>query len=196
MDSSNSRFTAQTIAQWGPELPVLRGERTEVRELEVDDAPALYRILSLPDVKDLYSPPPATVSEFADYIRLAHQRRQQGRYVSFAVVNLSTNEACGLFQLRRLLGTTHAAEWGFALDPSVWGSGMFEESASLIVRFAFTSLQLHRLEARVLTSNKRAAMALMKLGASPEGVLRQSFEQNGRFLDQTMWSIIRPEDRA
>ena len=53
----------------------------------------------------------------------------------------------------------------------------------------FGIVELHRLEARVVIDNRRAASALMKLGATPEGTLRQAFAQNGRYLDSILWAI-------
>ena len=43
--------------------------------------------------------------------------------------------------------------------------------------------------------NGRGNAALRKLGAVQEGILRQSFLRNGRYLDQALWAIL-PEDRV
>ena len=37
--------------------------------------------------------------------------------------------------------------------------------------------------------------ALCKLGASPEGVLQNSFLKNGRYHDQLLWAIVESEWR-
>ena len=57
--------------------------------------------------------------------------------------------------------------------------------------FAFKTLLVHRLEARVVVENGRGNGVLNKLGASCEGVLRQSFRKDGTGMDQMLWSIVR-----
>jgi RimJ/RimL family protein N-acetyltransferase len=39
-------------------------------------------------------------------------------------------------------------------------------------------------------------LALRKLGAVPEGVLRQSFCRHGQVMDQTLWSLIASDWRC
>jgi RimJ/RimL family protein N-acetyltransferase len=40
------------------------------------------------------------------------------------------------------------AEWGFAVGSAFWGTGVFRESAELLLAFAFETIGVHRLEAR------------------------------------------------
>ena len=103
--------------------------------------------------------------------------------------------AVGLFQVRRLEPSFATAEWGFAIAATFWGSGMFVESARLVLDFVFDQIGATRLEARAALSNGRGHGALRKLGAVREGLLRKSFWRNGEHFDQVLWSIL-PEDRA
>ena len=64
------------------------------------------------------------------------------------------------------------------------------DSARLVLDFSFRHLGVHRLEARAAVQNGRGNGALRKLGAVPEGTLRQSLPRNGAFLDQILWSIL------
>ena len=56
--------------------------------------------------------------------------------------------------------------------------------------FAFETLGVHRLEARAAVRNGRGNGALRKLGAVPEGDLRQSFLRDGQYTDQILWAIL------
>lgn len=67
------------------------------------------------------------------------------------------------------------------------------DSAELILEFAFTTLGVHRLEARAALRNGRGNGALKKIGAVQEGVLRRSFLRNGEYLDQALWAILADE---
>jgi ribosomal-protein-alanine N-acetyltransferase len=89
-----------------------------------------------------------------------------------------------------------SAEWGFALGSAFWGTGVFQESARLVLAFVFETLQVHRLEARAAVRNGRGHGALQKMGAVPEGVLRKSLFKDGTYLDQTLYAIIVDDWRA
>lgn len=82
------------------------------------------------------------------------------------------------------------AEWGFAIGSSHWGTGVFVESADLVLAFAIEVLGVRRLEARAAVLNDRAGRALRKVGATPEAVLRGSFFRNGERLDQMLHTIV------
>ena len=88
------------------------------------------------------------------------------------------------------------AEWGFALGSAFWGTGVFEAGAELVLDFAFETLGVHRMEARAAVRNGRGNGALLKLGAVPECTLRKSFQKNGQYLDQVLYSILEDDRRV
>jgi len=104
-----------------------------------------------------------------------------------------TDTAVGIFQVRSLDPAFGNSEWGFALAPECWGTGIFMDGAQLVLDFAFEVLGTHRLEARAALKNGRGNAALRKLGAVQEGVLRRSFLRNGEYLDQALWTILQDE---
>ena len=69
-----------------------------------------------------------------------------------------------------------------------------------MIKFAFETVGVHRLEARAAVRNGRGNGALRKIGAVQEGVLRKSFLKNGEYLDQALWTILdedwKPRPRA
>jgi hypothetical protein len=73
--------------------------------------------------------------------------------------------AVGILQLRCLDSTSSDAEWGFVLSAHFWSTGVFFDAANVLVEFAFTTLHVTRLEARIALRNQRARGALQKLGA-------------------------------
>ena len=111
-------------------------------------------------------------------------------YACFAVTLDSTDTAIGIFQLRELEPGFGTAEWGFAIGSAYWGTGVFQEGAELMVKFAFETVGVHRLEARAAVQNGRGNGALRKIGAVQEGLLRKSFLKDGEYLDQALWTIL------
>jgi ribosomal-protein-alanine N-acetyltransferase len=181
-------------SDWKTQLPVLHAKGITLRELRVSDASALLALLATEEVTRFISPPPTTAEGFERFIQWAQREREAGRYVCFAVVPDGSDTAVGLFQIRQLEPTFGTAEWGFAIGSAFWGSGLFVSGARLMVDFAFDVIGVHRLEARAAVENGRGNGALRKIGAVQEGILRKSFHRNGRYLDQSLWTIL-PEDR-
>jgi len=177
-------------SDWRQSVPVLTGALVTLRELELDDAPALLAMLTTEEVSRFISPPPTTVEGLERFILWAQAQRKLGEYVCFAVVPHGTAVAVGLFQVRRLEANFASAEWGFAIGSAYWGTGIFADAGHLTIEFAMTTLGTHRLEARAAVANGRGNGALNKIGAVREGILRRSFLRNGQYLDQALWSIL------
>ncbi len=182
-------------SDWKRQLPVLVGDRVQLRELRLSDAPSLLAMVTAPEVSRFISPPPVTVAGFERFIQWTQDERAAGRYICFAVVPHGMTTPVGLFQLRALEPTFVTAEWGFAVGAPFWGTGVFMDAARLTVEFALETVGVHRLEARAASANGRGNGALAKIGAVKEAVLRQSFLRNGEYIDQVLWSIVREDWR-
>jgi len=183
----------QEVTNWRDGLPTLAGTMTMLRELRLSDAPALLVSMSANDVSRFISPPPATVDGFAKFIEWSHRERAAGRSACYGVVPHGSSAAVGVFQLRSMDPDFATTEWGFALAVEYWGTGLFAESAELVVDFAFEVLGVQRLEARAALKNGRGSGALRKMGAAQEGVLRRSLLRHGEHLDQALWAILRED---
>ena len=196
MDVCEMPATDITSSDWRQHLPVLHGRRVTLRELRATDAAPLFALLSTEEVARFISPPPTTVDGFARFIAWTLRQRANGTYACFAVTLAGHDTAIGIFQVRETEPGFATAEWGFALGSAFWGTGLFQEGAELVLRFAFDTVGVHRLEARAALKNGRGNGALRKVGAVQEGVLRRSFLRNGEYLDQALYSIVDDEWRA
>jgi RimJ/RimL family protein N-acetyltransferase len=185
-----------TSTDWRQKLPVLNGRQDTLRELRASDAPSLFALLTTEEVSRFISPPPTTVEGFERFIAWTLRQRTAGTYACFAITLAGYDTAIGIFQVRETEPGFGTAEWGFALGSPFWGTGVFQDGAELLLRFAFETLGVHRLEARAAIKNGRGNGALRKVGAVQEGVLRKSFLRNGEYLDQALYSIVGEEWRA
>ena len=188
--------TTSTTSDWRHQLPVLTGRQVRLRELRASDAPSLFALLTTEEVARFISPPPSTVEGFERFIAWTLRQRGAGTYACFAVTVVGQDTAIGIFQVRETEPGFATAEWGFALGSPFWGLGIFQEGAELVLRFAFETLGIHRLEARAALRNGRGNGALRKIGAVQEGVLRKSFLRHGEYLDQALYAIVEEDWQA
>jgi RimJ/RimL family protein N-acetyltransferase len=184
------RETVVTASDWKAGLPVMAAASFTLRDLQLADAPSLLAMLTTEEVARFISPPPTTVEGFERFIIWAQNERQAGNYACFAVVPTGMTTAVGIFQVRSLEKGFSTAEWGFAIGSAFWGTGMFAESARMVIDFAVDVIGVNRLEARASVANGRGNGALRKIGAVQEGVLRRSFVRHGVHHDQVLWGIV------
>ena len=177
-------------SDWRTGLPVLTGSQVVLRELRAADAASLFALLTTEEVARFISPPPTSVEGFERFIAWTLRQRASGSYVCFAVTVAGSDTAVGIFQVRQLDPGFGMAEWGFALGSAFWGTGAFQDGATLLLDFAFGTLGVHRLEARAAVENGRGHGALVKMGAVPEGRLRKSFLRHGTFHDQILYALL------
>ena len=187
--------SSAVASNWHEQLPVLASPGVVLRQLKQSDAASLFMLLTTEEVARFITPPPTTLAGFEQFITWAIDRQRQGKVAFFAVTLRGSDTPVGLFQLRGLDATFTTAEWGFALGSPYWGTGLFPQGAELTLGFAFETLGVERMEARSMVANARGNGALRKVGATPEGRLRQSFEKDGRRHDQYLWSILAEEWR-
>jgi [ribosomal protein S5]-alanine N-acetyltransferase len=198
MQPAISHVTTDQVASpdWRERLPVLAGEQVVLRELRASDATSLFAMLTSDEVARFISPPPSSIEGFEKFIAWTLRQRAAGAYVCFAVTLKGYDTAIGIFQVRQAEPGFGTAEWGFALGAPFWGTGVFQESAELVLDFVFETLSVHRLEARAAVRNGRGNGALLKLGAVQEALLRKSFLRSGQYLDQMLYTILDEDWRA
>lgn len=174
---------------WSTFLPALTTPTLTLREPQASDAVPLCRHLATDEVGRLMMPPPPTPQGFQQFFGWVRRQRAAGRCFCYVIQPAGEREPVGLIQARAIEPGYGIAEWGFCVGRSYWGTGLFVDAARLLADFLFRQVGVRRLEARVVLPNVRAAGALRKLGADPEGILRSGLEVHGTRLDQTLWAL-------
>jgi ribosomal-protein-alanine N-acetyltransferase len=174
---------------WTDRVPPLRGDLTTLREVAAADVYSLFTLFSDPAVSTYMAPPPPTLAKFAGFVEWSHQEREQGHGLCFGLVPDGMTAAVGILQVRSLDSTLSSAEWGFVLSTHFWSTGVFLDAASVLADFAFTTMHVDRLEARIATRNRRAHAAVQKLGARFESTLPPSSPQGVPRDPEMVWAL-------
>lgn len=172
-------------------LPVLMGRRVLLREPREGDAAPIFEHTSDPEVTRFLSfDPPRVIEETELFIARARESRLHDREYAFVIANLATDEPLGVIALRHMDLMTSTAQIGTWVARRHWGTGVNSEAKGLLLDYAFDELGLHRIEARIPSSNERSLRAFEKLGAVCEGTLRESFVKDGRHEDTHLYAIL------
>jgi RimJ/RimL family protein N-acetyltransferase len=167
-------------------LPTLSRGEIRLREVSVDDAPALTALFAQEEVSAFLSPPPATVEDFVTWIELSRSRHVEHKAACYSVFTTNSDQPLGLFMCVRGTPTEDTGEIGFALSPTVWGTGVFRETADLYISFLFEHWELPTLTGRTLARNHRGLGAMRKLGAT---IVEQTIREGEA---EFVWQIKRP----
>ena len=82
---------------------------------------------------------------------------------------------------------------GYQLFAGFTGHGYMSEAVELVLRYAFSDLKLHRVEANVQPGNKPSIHVLERNGFTKEGFSRRYIKISGRWRDHERWAIIRDD---
>lgn len=177
---------------WTDRVPPLHGDLTTLREISASDAYSLFTLLSNPAVTAHMAPAPPTLAKFAGFVEWSGRQRAQGHGVCFGIVPEGMTAAVGILQLR-LDSTLSDAEWGFVLSAHFWSTGLFTDAANALMGFAFTTMGVQRLEARIALRNQRAHGAVKKLGARFESTREEASPRGIPRDPEAVW-ILREDD--
>lgn len=99
--------------------------------------------------------------------------------------------AIRLFHVRR--GVALTGTIGYWLGEPFVRRGYMQDAVETLIRFAFTGLGLHRLEAACMPENHASAALLAKCGFSEEGYAPAYLKINGAWRDHRLFGLVAPE---
>jgi RimJ/RimL family protein N-acetyltransferase/SAM-dependent methyltransferase len=170
------------------ELP-LRTARLELRELQEQDAAALFGIFSDAEAMKYWSEP-AWVEPDAAVQWVARSRvcMQTGTALCLVLAPLSGGPIVGYINIYAFV--SQRAEIGYILDRAAWGKGLMNEALAAVLRYSFDLLKLRRIEADIDPRNERSVLSLERLGFSREGFLRERWEVGGEISDSVLYGLL------
>ncbi|MFF5209766.1 GNAT family N-acetyltransferase [Streptosporangium sp. NPDC000396] len=89
--------------------------------------------------------------------------------------------------------TSWCWEIAIGLRPSFQGRGIGAEAQRQLAAYLFDHTRAHRIQAFTDSGNRAEQRALEKAGFQREGVIRQAQWRCGRWHDQVLYSLLRPE---
>jgi RimJ/RimL family protein N-acetyltransferase len=175
------------------DVPLLRTARLVLRPLTESDVPALFTIHADPAAMRYWSgtvwkddePGRAMVGRdhnqsLTDHLRLGLELVETGQLIG----------TCTLFQINDQCGR---AELGYMLGSFAWGQGYMREALRAFLAYAFTEMNLNRIEADTDPRNEPSLRLLANLGFVKEGHFRERWVVDGEVSDSAMFGLLRRE---
>lgn len=112
----------------------------------------------------------------------------------FEIHTIEQDRLIGYIILFALSWSHGDAELGIGLgERAYWGQGYGTDAVRVMLRYAFTELNLRRVTLGVFAYNSRAINAYKKAGFKVEGRLRQHLARDGQRDDMIVMGVLREE---
>ncbi|MFI0481457.1 GNAT family N-acetyltransferase [Actinomadura sp. 9N215] len=132
---------------------------------------------------------PKTADEFDGYLRRFDRVAADG----FVICLLSTGAMVGFVNINEIVrGPYLRGVIGYGTFASSAGRGYMTEGLRLLLDYAFTDLDLHRIEADIQPANHRSLNLVKRLQFRKEGYSPNFIKINGRWMDHERWARTAP----
>ena len=170
---------------------VLQSERIKLRPLEREDLPALLELTQDPTLWTYFTHDLSTLAGLEAWAagHFAGDRFQ------FVVVEQGSQQLLGSTGFGNYFPRDQRIEIGWTwLGRAAQGTGTNREMKTLMLNYAFKELGMLRVEFKTDVLNLPARHALLRLGATEEGILRShTLMTHGRRRDTIYYSFLRGE---
>ena len=174
---------------------VLESDRVLLRPLSLEDEVALQLIadddsLWIYGLQDLSQP-----GELNTYILKALADRDNESTAVWVIIDKKSGKVAGCTRLAEISWKDERGQIGWTwIGRDYQGSGLNKEMKFLILSYGFEVLGLTRIEFKADERNHQSRQALLSIGATREGILRQHMKiHNGYIRNTVFYSILRSE---
>lgn len=173
----------------------LSGPNIALRPLEPSDMPTIRSWFNNPQIRPLIGEtrPLSTAGAEAYLERI---QRDDAR-VWFMIIERASERLIGECGLLRMMPDWRTTDLSIILgEPDSWSHGYGTEAITLLMDYAFGTLNFHRIAIGVVGFNTRALRFYEKVGFRREGIQRDGYYYNHSYHDFVMMSILEHEFRA
>jgi diamine N-acetyltransferase len=112
--------------------------------------------------------------------------------IFFTICSVETDKPIGITAFHRIDWVGRMAIFYIAIaEKENWSKGYGKETTSLMVRYAFETLNLNRVQLHVAVENEAAVNVYKKCGFVVEGTLRQAMYHRNRYSDFYVMGILK-----
>jgi ribosomal-protein-alanine N-acetyltransferase len=153
-------------------------------------------IAAMLDSARFHSPWVTGVSTDAEYDHLLVRAADERHDPNF-VCRVEDGVIVGFFNLGEIVrGYFQSAYLGYGAVARYAGNGYMTEGMELLLRKAFTELELHRVEVNIQPANSRSIALAERTGFVHEGFSERYLKINGRWRDHKRYAIRVEQWRA
>jgi RimJ/RimL family protein N-acetyltransferase len=180
---------------WVQHPVTLQGKRICLMPLENEDVSGLYNIGANKKLWEFGVIDYSNEEKFKKAYHKAIIDREQGTQYPFVIFHIQENRFIGSTRLFDIEPKHRKLEVGWTwLVQEFWGSGINRECKFLLLSHCFEVLKTERVQFKTDEKNVRSRIALDRIGAKMEGILRKDkIKEDGNSRNTVYYSIISEE---
>jgi RimJ/RimL family protein N-acetyltransferase len=174
---------------------VLENDHVLLRPFKPEDAAQLESIVYDEDIWRYMISRISNRQELDTWMQAALTDRAAGQRYTFIIVDKASGSIAGSTAFGNVSDRDKRLEIGWTwLARGFRGNGLNRQCKFLLLSYAFEVLQYERVELKADALNMRSRKAMLKIGATEEGILRShTLMHDGRRRDTIYYSMLRSE---
>ena len=170
----------------------LEGSIVRLEPLRIDHVPALVEVGLDPDLWALTTVQVTSEADMLAYVREALKDQEAGTALPFATIDRASNRVVGSTRFGNYAAAHRRIEIGWTWIAAPWQrTAVNTEAKLLMLEHAFEVLGARRVELKTSALNARSRNAMLRIGATEEGTMRQHMiNADGSSRDSVYFSIL------
>lgn len=173
----------------------LEGERVRLEPMREDHLDALTEAGAFDELWKWTHAKATTRESMESYMNAALTEAARGIALPFVTVDKATGRVIGSTRFGNIDRENRRAEIGWTwITPAFQRTHVNSEAKYLMLRHAFDVWGCIRVELKTDVLNEKSRMAMLRMGATEEGVLRKhGITYSGRYRDTIYYSVLDTE---
>jgi RimJ/RimL family protein N-acetyltransferase len=179
-----------------PTPVVLEGRVVRLEPLDQSHAGDLLRAIEIAsDWQWMPRPAPADLAAMTQWVEDARTCAADGSAIPFAIIDRSTDTACGSTRFLDIRRGDLGLEIGWTWVGRAWQrTAVNTDCKRTLLGHAFDTLGAQRVQLKTDSRNERSQQAIERIGGVREGILRRHMlRPDGTWRDSVMYSVVRDE---
>jgi RimJ/RimL family protein N-acetyltransferase len=178
-----------------PQPITLTGPFVRLEPLTIEHVPALARVGLDPSIWNWIPTPLPDIDAMRAWVALGLDEQRRGLALPFAIVDAPTGEVIGSTRFANIDAANRRLEIGWTwLAVSHQRSAANTNAKRLLLGHAFDALGAMRVELKTDALNEKSRNAILRIGATQEGIFRKHLiTASGRVRDTVYFSILDTE---
>ena len=174
---------------------ILQNERVRLEPLASVHYDNLWKVAQHQQLWQFTSVKIDSEESFKQYFLQALDERKNGLSYPFAIFDKQENCYAGSTRFGNISLEHKRLEIGWTwYHPALQRTGLNRSCKFLLLRYGFEVLGLRRIELKTSSTNEKSRLAISKIGASQEAILRKHMvNPDGKPRDSVLFSIIDEE---
>lgn len=174
-------------------FPILETERLVLRKLAATDRQTVFEIRSNPETMQYIPRPLAKTIEDADaLIDMINGFADRDEKINWAITEKGNDTLVGIIGYHQFKPESDRAEVGYVLHHKYLRRGIAQEALKVVLDYGFNEMKSHSIEAIIRPENIASRKLVENAGFVQEAYFKDYVFHDGRYLDETVYSLINP----